>query len=164
MRLLRRSDQYNYYVAYGKCVTLIVFRLWTPNDATRESEHMKKRILLVDDEPDFLEMTQMRLEANEFHVTTAGNGSDALAAARKLRPDIILLDINMPDMDGGDVAELIRRTPQLKDTPIVFLTALVSDREAAASRASGDGEKFLSKTDGSDTILAYVNQTLNIPA
>ena len=121
---------------------------------------MKNRILMVDDEPEFLELTKLRLEANGYIVATADEGLSALAVARDFQPDLIVLDINMPGMDGGDVAERIHATPELAKTPIVFLTALVDENEAAATQNSTQGEHFLSKTGGSERLLAYLKKTL----
>jgi adenylate cyclase len=114
---------------------------------------MKNRILMVDDEPEFLELTKLRLEANGYVVATAEEGQSGLALAQEFKPDLIVLDIN--------VAERIHATPELAKTPIVFLTALVDENEAAATQNSAQGEHFLSKVGGSERLLDYVKKTLS---
>ena len=86
----------------------------------------KKRILLVDDEKSFTNLLKLNLEeTGNYDVRVENWPEDALNAAKEFRPDIILLDIIMPRMPGGNVAALIKENPQLRDTPIVFLTAAV---------------------------------------
>src|SRR5712664_1679587 len=91
----------------------------------------KKRVLIIDDEPSFTRMVRLNLEkTGQFEVREENKATSALAAAREFKPDLILLDVIMPSMDGGDVASQIQNDRILKGTPIVFLTATVSNREA----------------------------------
>ena len=86
----------------------------------------KKKILLVDDEKSFTNLLKLNLEeTGNYEVRVENWAEDAVNAAKEFKPDIILLDIIMPRMPGGNVAALIKETPQLKETPIVFLTAAV---------------------------------------
>ena len=86
----------------------------------------KKRILLVDDDKSFTSLLKLNLEElGQYEVRAENWAEDALAAAREFRPDLVLLDIIMPRMPGGNVAAAIEADPQLKNTPIVFLTAAV---------------------------------------
>jgi CheY-like chemotaxis protein len=86
----------------------------------------KKKILLVDDEKSFTNLLKLNLEeTGNYEVHVENWAEDALTAAKQFRPDIILLDIIMPRLPGGNVAALIKETPELRDTPIVFLTAAV---------------------------------------
>ena len=86
----------------------------------------KKRILLVDDEKSFTNLLKLNLEeTGAYQVRVENWAEDACAAAREFKPDLVLLDIIMPRMPGGNVAAQIKKDPQLKDTPIVFLTAAV---------------------------------------
>lgn len=90
----------------------------------------KKRILLIDDEPSFTRMLRLNLEkTGAYEVREENRGAHGLAAAREFKPDLILLDVIMPDADGGDVAAQIKADKNLKDTPIVFLTAVVTKKE-----------------------------------
>src|SRR5947207_13710735 len=86
----------------------------------------KKKVMLVDDEKSFTNLLKLNLEeTGNYEVRVENWAEDAVNAAKEFRPDIILLDIIMPRMPGGNVAALINETPQLRDTPLVFLTAAV---------------------------------------
>jgi CheY-like chemotaxis protein len=86
----------------------------------------KKRVLLVDDEKSFTNLLKLNLEdTGNYDVRVENWAEDAIAAAREFKPDIILLDIIMPRLPGGNVAAQIKEDAALKDTPIVFLTAAV---------------------------------------
>ena len=85
---------------------------------------MSHRILLVDDEIDILEFVRYNLQKEGYEVFTAQNGAEALKAAAKYRPHLILLDMMMPVMDGAQTCRAIRQDPQLRDTMVVFLSAL----------------------------------------
>lgn len=91
---------------------------------------MKKKditILLVDDEPDILEIIRYNLEAEGYRVKTAENGQKGVVLAKKLKPQLILLDVMMPKMDGMEACRQIREIPELSDTVIAFLTARGED-------------------------------------
>ncbi len=84
---------------------------------------MAKKILIVDDEPDILELVKYNLEKEGYKCYTANNGQDAVIKAKDKQPDLILLDIMMPVMDGIEACRQIRKDPHLKDIYIAFLTA-----------------------------------------
>ena len=101
---------------------------------------MKKReikILLVDDEPDILEIVGYNLSSEGYNVTTAKNGIEAIAKAKKERPHLIILDVMMPEMDGIETCEQIRKSPELKDSIITFLTARGEDYSQVAGFDAG---------------------------
>jgi len=86
----------------------------------------KKRILVVDDEKSFTSLLKLNLEeTGHYDVRVENWPEDALAAAKEFKPDLVLLDIIMPRLPGGNVAAQIKNDPHLKQTPIVFLTAAV---------------------------------------
>jgi CheY-like chemotaxis protein len=86
----------------------------------------KKRVLLIDDEKSFTNLLKLNLEdTGNYDVRVENWAEDGLSAAREFKPDIVLLDLIMPRMPGGNVAAQIKEDPGLKDTPIVFLTAAV---------------------------------------
>ena len=90
----------------------------------------KKRVLLVDTEPSFTRLLRMNLEqAGPYEVREENVGSRALATVKEFRPDIILLDIIMPDVDGASVVSQIRSVPELREIKIVFLTAILTQQE-----------------------------------
>ena len=88
-----------------------------------ESELMAKRILVVDDEPDIRRLVAEALVVTGYHVHTAANGQEAIRAASLFIPDLVLLDIMMPDMDGFAVYERLRAKPVDLRSPVIFLTA-----------------------------------------
>jgi two-component system alkaline phosphatase synthesis response regulator PhoP len=97
----------------------------------------KIKILLVDDEPDILEFISYNLVKEGFEVFTCGNGKDAIQMAQKERPQIIILDVMMPDLDGIETCRVIRETPELKDVLIAFLTARNEDYSQIAGFDAG---------------------------
>lgn len=105
---------------------------------------MPKSVLIIDDEPGIMAALMTRLGAAGYKVLHAVNGLTGVEAAELHRPDVIILDIRMPDIDGFEVCSRIRGRPHLEQTPIIFLTANVQD---VAQRRAADvgGSKFLSK-------------------
>jgi two-component system alkaline phosphatase synthesis response regulator PhoP len=96
---------------------------------------MKKKdikILLVDDEPDILEIVGYNLSQEGYKIVTATNGKEAVAAAKKEQPNLIIMDVMMPEMDGIEACENIRRIPELANTIITFLTARSEDYSQVA--------------------------------
>ncbi len=89
----------------------------------------KKKILIVDDEPEVLVLLEKRLVASGFDVVSAGTGRMAIEKAKKDVPDLIILDILMPGMDGSETAAILHADPKTKDVPILFLTCLFTKRE-----------------------------------
>jgi two-component system, OmpR family, response regulator len=105
-----------------------------------------KRILVVDDEPGVTRNLKLNLESGGGYEVLGENiATNALSAARKFKPDLILLDVMMPGMDGGDVASRLRADPLFRDTPIVFLTAIVSNEETNGHELVRGAETFLAK-------------------
>jgi len=84
---------------------------------------MSKKIMVVDDEPDILFTVGQMLEFSGYEVIRAENGPDCLDKLKEVTPDLVLLDLMMPDMSGWDVAAKIKENPRLCNVPIVFLTA-----------------------------------------
>ena len=88
---------------------------------------MVPRILIVDDENDFVELLQYKLAGHGYELIVANDGVHALSQARTLKPNLILLDILLPDLDGLSVCEILRRQPGTKKIPIIFMSALSGD-------------------------------------
>ncbi len=84
---------------------------------------MTKTILIVDDEPDLIEIAQTYLEEAGYKILSATDGLKGLKMAKELKPDLILLDIVMPGMDGLEMLQVLRGTPGLSTTPVIMLTA-----------------------------------------
>ncbi|MFD1094295.1 response regulator transcription factor [Salegentibacter chungangensis] len=101
---------------------------------------MKKKdicILLVDDEPDILEIVGYNLSAEGYQVVTAENGADAVKLAKKKKPQLIILDVMMPEMDGIEACEQIRKIPGMEESIITFLTARGEDYSQMAGYDAG---------------------------
>jgi CheY-like chemotaxis protein len=92
--------------------------------------NQRRRILVVDDEPSITRLLKLNLEqTGEFEVATENVPQSALAVAERFQPDLILLDVIMPGLDGGHLASVLGQSPRLKGVPIVFLTAAVKREE-----------------------------------
>jgi CheY-like chemotaxis protein len=90
----------------------------------------KKKILLIDDEEDFCFFVKLNLEkTGRFEVLTTTSGANGVIMASRERPDLILLDIIMPEMGGGQVAELLLENPRTRNIMVMFITAIASRRE-----------------------------------
>jgi two-component system KDP operon response regulator KdpE len=114
------------------------------------------RVLVVDDEPAILRAVQTNLGRHDFQVETAGNGHAALEAVERVRPDLILLDLGLPDMDGLDVIRSIRKR---MSTPIVVLSAREAEHEKVAALDLG-ADDYLTKPFGINELLARVRVAL----
>jgi CheY-like chemotaxis protein len=117
----------------------------------------KKRILVVDDEQGFTHLLKLVLPI--YDVREENNPTRVIEVAREFKPDLILLDIIMPEMDGGTLAAKIREEPLLRFVPIVFLTAIVSSKEAE-HRKTIDGHPCLAKPVTKDRLVECINQYL----
>lgn len=99
---------------------------------------MVPRILIVDDEQDFIELLQYKLAGCGYDLIVANDGVHALSQTRTMKPDLILLDILLPDLDGLSVCEILRRQPASKKIPIIIMSALTGDitRRTVAMQAT----------------------------
>ena len=111
-----------------------------------DKEMSKKKILLVDDEAGLTRLMKLNLEATEkYEVRAENKGNFAVKAAKEFKPDIVFCDIIMPDLEGSEVARQMRADPELKNIPIVFLTATITAEEIGLGGGSIGGETFLAK-------------------
>lgn len=118
----------------------------------------KKRVFIIDDESGFTRLIKLTLEkSGRYTVKEENDGTKAWLAAREFQPDIIFLDIVMPKIDGGDVAQQIRSDPALKHVPIVFLTAIVSEKEGGHTIG---GFPFIAKPVSLEAITRCIEQQL----
>ncbi|MBU2566664.1 MAG: response regulator transcription factor [Bacteroidales bacterium] len=104
----------------------------------------KYKILLVDDEEDIIEFLSYNLDKEGYTVVTARNGIEAIQKARKEKPDMILMDVMMPEMDGMTAVQEIRKMPSMEETIIVFLTARSEDYSQIAGFDAG-GDDYVAK-------------------
>ena len=122
---------------------------------------MKKRILVVDDEPVLTRMVKMNLErTGDYEVRTENQGSMALQAAREFKPDLIFLDVMMPDMSGDEVSMQLREDPVLAGIKIVFMTAIVTKAETGEMGSNIGGNEFLAKPVKTEELVATIERVL----
>ena len=120
---------------------------------------MKKKILLIDDEKSFTSLLKLNLEQTGTYEVRVENWSeDGLKAAREFQPDLVLLDIIMPRMPGGNVAAQFKEDPTLADTPVVFMTAAVSKRRVAEHDGVIGDYPYLAKPASMEMIIATIEK------
>lgn len=120
------------------------------------------RILIIDDEPDFTALLKANLEeAGNFLVRQVNDSSKAVKAAHEFMPHLCIIDVVMPGMDGGDLVARFRADDELKDVPVMMLTALVEENpDSLDGETMTGGLPFVSKTSDFETILACIEKHL----
>ena len=119
----------------------------------------KKRILLVEDEADMAYAVTLQLEAKNYVVLTAGDGLTGLNLARKEKPDLIILDLMLPKMDGYKVCRLLKFDEQYKKIPIIMFTARVQDNDKKLGREVG-ANAYITKPFDSQELLDKIDSLL----
>lgn len=124
----------------------------------------RKKILIIDDEENFLKLVKLNLEkTGEYEVRVENKGAQGLAAAQAFKPGLILLDIVMPDMDGGEVCFQIENDENTKNIPIVFLTVIVTKKETGSKGSIIGGHPFIAKTVSRDELIACIEENIRKP-
>jgi len=120
---------------------------------------VKKKILIIDDNEVITKFVKSSLEAlGLYQVMVAHSGHQGIEIAHSFAPDIIFLDIVMPDLDGASVAECMREDHLLSNTPIIFLTGIISQEEATKSDGIIGGEKYLAKPMTREQLVDCIKQ------
>ena len=114
------------------------------------------KILLVDDEPDILEFMEYNLKKENYEVDKANNGKEAIIKAKQINPDLIVLDIMMPEMDGIETCRALREIPQFKNTMIAFLTARNEDYSQIAGFDVG-ADDYITKPIKPKVLISRIN-------
>ncbi|MDR6941251.1 MULTISPECIES: response regulator transcription factor [Mucilaginibacter] len=129
------------------------------------SNSSKQKILIVDDEPDILELIEYNLKKEGYQVFLARNGQEAVAEAKKSLPDLIVLDIMMPKMDGIEACRIMRTMPEFKNTFMVFLTARSEEYSEIAGFNVG-ADDYIAKPIKPRALVSRINAILrrNAPA
>ena len=121
----------------------------------------KKKILIIDDEKDFTEMIKLNLEdTGEYEVKAEDKGVNALRAAKSFKPDLILLDIIIKDMDGGAIRHQLKTDKATKDMPIVFLTATVDASKVPPEDNVIGGYTFLAKPISTERLIEAIKSKI----
>lgn len=136
-------------------LSLLLIKQWHQNNMKKKDI----RILLVDDEPDILEIVSYNLTAEGYEVFTAKNGLDGVAKAKKKQPHLVILDVMMPEMDGIEACELLRKTSGLENIVIVFLTARGEDYSQMAGFDAG-ADDYITKPIKPKVLVSKVNALL----
>jgi two-component system, OmpR family, alkaline phosphatase synthesis response regulator PhoP len=119
----------------------------------------KHKILIVDDEPDILELIEYNLKKEGYLVYTATNGQEGVAAAKKILPDLIILDVMMPKMDGIEACRIMRSMPEFKNTFMVFLTARSEEYSEIAGFNVG-ADDYIAKPIKPRSLISRINAIL----
>jgi DNA-binding response OmpR family regulator len=119
----------------------------------------KARILIVEDNPFMSKLLQMRLKANEYEVSAAVNGKDALLKVINNKPDLILLDVNMPQLDGFETARALKADPETKNLPIIFVTAKGEEQDILKAIECG-AVSYIIKPFTPERLLDEISKTL----
>jgi len=120
----------------------------------------QKCILIVDDEKDMVDMLSLRLEAAGFRVCAAYDGQEGLGMVRKEKPDLILLDVMMPKLDGYQVCRMLKFDQKFRDIPIIMLTARSQEQDKATGGDVG-ADAYVTKPFESADLVAKIEKMLN---
>lgn len=119
----------------------------------------KKTILVVDDEKDLLDLIEYNLKKEGFNVLKAENGEEGIAVAKEGKPDLVLLDIMMPKMDGLEAVEIMRKDDDLKNIPIIFLTAR-SDEKTEVEGLNKGGDDYITKPISTTKLISRIKAVM----
>ncbi len=119
----------------------------------------KKRILIVEDNPTFQKMLKLRLESNGYNVIAVSDGLEGLNTARKERPDLIILDLMLPGMNGHQIARLLKFDNRFRNIPIIMLTSRDLDEDASLAKQCG-ADAFIVKTTRAAILLDVIRKLL----
>jgi len=122
-------------------------------------DNNKKKILVVDDESDLVEMLSIRLEANNYQVIAASDGQEGLDKARSESPDLIILDLMLPKLDGYQVCRMLKSDERYKQIPIVIFTARAQESDIKAGNEAG-ADAYITKPFEPAILLDKVSQLL----
>lgn len=120
---------------------------------------MAKKVLVVDDEPEMVEMIKMRMEQNGYKVLSALSGEDCIKIAEKEHPDAILLDVLLPGISGFEVCRRLKQNKTTKDIPVIMVTALIGE-DAEAKGLERGANYFISKPFNPDELLSEVKTAI----
>ena len=118
------------------------------------------KIAIIEDDPTISQMYRMKFEADGFDVRMAGNGKIGVDLVKSFKPDIILLDIQMPEMDGAAALKLIREHKDSKDTPVIILTNLGEEEAPIEMRSLGISSYIVKANNTPRQVVAHVKNTI----
>ena len=118
-----------------------------------------KKILIADDHPEVVELVRVTLEGGNYEILDASDGKEALEKIRKMNPDLVLLDIIMPKMDGFEVCRKLKKDPQTKEIPIIMLTAKGQKLDQKKGRQIG-ARDYINKPFSPSHLLVKIEEIL----
>ncbi len=118
------------------------------------------KIMIVEDDLALREIYSIRLTAEGYTIVVAGDGEEALAVAAQEKPDLILSDVMMPKISGFDMLDILRSTPELKDTKVVMMTALSSPEQRARGEALGADRYLVKSQVGIEDVVNVIHEVL----
>lgn len=124
---------------------------------------MKQRVLVIDDDPDLLAVIRGLLEVDGFGVDIAPTGGEGLSKSTAAPPDLILLDLMMPGMNGIEVFKKLKANPKTASIPVIFLTAM-QDKEFSKTALTLGADRYISKPCESEDLLSTIRETLGVTA
>ena len=122
-------------------------------------DNKKPKILIIEDESDISEALRLRLEANGYDVITSSDGVEGLHKAHAERPDLIILDIRLPKMDGYKVCRMLKFDEEYSSTTVIILTARIQPSDIAMGKEVG-ADEYMTKPYRSEELLAKIKQYL----
>jgi two-component system, OmpR family, alkaline phosphatase synthesis response regulator PhoP len=125
-------------------------------------ESSRGRVLVVDDEPDLVRVLEFGLRASGYTVESASDGQEGLKKAREIKPDVILLDLMLPKLDGYKVCRLLKFDDRFKHIPIIILSARTQEGDQALALEMG-ANRFVTKPYDFSEILGYIETLLKSP-
>jgi len=120
---------------------------------------MAKKILVVDDEPQLVELLKIRLEANDYEVLVASDGQEGLKMARNKKPDLIILDLMLPKIDGFTVCRMLKFDEKYKNIPIIMFTARAQETDKKLGREVG-ADEYITKPFDPQVLLKKIEDLL----
>jgi CheY-like chemotaxis protein len=131
------------------------------SDAIKPESQRKIKILLIDDEEDFCFFVKLNLEkTGKYEVLTTTDSSSVLIMVSKECPDLVLLDIIMPEMNGGQIAGMLLDNPKTKSIPVLFVTAIASRSELQSQEGVIGGRQFIAKPVSPEELIAKIDSVL----
>lgn len=126
------------------------------------AETKKRLVVCIEDEPEMIDLIRIILDRGNFELVGAVGGQKGLAAVRELRPDLILLDLMMPDMDGWAVYQQIKADPALKDIPVIVVTAKAQSIDRVLGLHIAKVDDYITKPFGPHELLTSINKVLGL--
>ncbi|HDD24206.1 MAG TPA: response regulator [Chloroflexi bacterium] len=122
----------------------------------------KKRVVCIEDEPEMIDLVKLILGRKGFDLIGAVGGREGLETVRKLKPDLVLLDLMMPDMDGWEVYQQMKADEELKDIPVIVVTAKAQSIDKVLGLHIAKVDDYVTKPFGPQELLQSVNKVLGI--